>query len=172
MLPMKHISIYILPNNLFEKLTVHNAQTSSLLPLTLPALHLRISLNIQLRSLLQAQDKISSRSWLNEGSDSPPGGVSVVLWSAASRQAVLDDLVAGRGGCELWAGGEVADKLDLREWAWGGGRECAESSWGAGGAEDLAGEHGDGFGDVLDWIGGEGCGSGMWDVRIVSRGRL
>lgn len=128
---------------------MNNAEARSLLPLTLPALHLRISLNIQQGSLLQSQDKIPPRTRLNKGSDSPPAGVSVVLWSAASRQAVLDNLVAGRGGCELWAGGEVADELDLREWARGGGGECAEGSWGAGGAEDLAGEHGDGFGGVV-----------------------
>lgn len=58
--------------------------------------------------------------------------------------------MARRSGSELRAGGEVTDKLDLGEWAWGGGRECAKGGWCAGSAKDLAGEHLDGL-LVIDW---------------------
>lgn len=70
--------------------------------------------------------------------------------------------MAGAGSSQLWAGGEVADKLDLSQRAWSGGGECAKGGWLAGSAEDLAGKHVDG--DVFCGIGGvEGCGCGMED---------
>lgn len=52
--------------------------------------------------------------------------------------------MAGAGSSQFWAGGEVADELDLGKWAWCSGGECAESVWLAGSAKDLAGEHIDG----------------------------
>lgn len=68
--------------------------------------------------------------------------------------------MAGAGSGQLWAGSEVADELDLGEWAWSGGGECAESDWLASSAEKLAREHIDG--DVFCGVGGvEGCGCGM-----------
>ena len=86
--------------------------------------------------------------------------MSVILWSAGSSQRVLDDLVAGAGSSQLWAAGEVADELDLGEWAWCSGGECAEGGWLAGSTEDLAGEHING--NVFCGVGGvEGCGCGM-----------
>lgn len=69
--------------SLVLELTVNNSKAGSLLSLRLPALHLRVSFHVQERSLLQAQNEISPCASLNEGSDSPPAGVSVVLWSAA-----------------------------------------------------------------------------------------
>lgn len=127
------------------ELTVNNAKTRSLLSLALPALHLCISLNIQQGTLLESQNEIPSCASLDKGSDSPPRSVSVILWSAGRRQRVLDDLVAGAGSSQLWAGGEVADELDLGEWAWSGGGECAKGGWLVGSAENLAGEHDDGL---------------------------
>lgn len=131
---------------------MNNAKTRSLLSLTLPALHLRISLDVQKGTLLESQNEIPSCASLDKGSDSPPRSVSVILWSAGSRQRVLDDLVAGAGSSQLWAGGEVADELNLGEWAWYSGGECAEGGWLAGSAENLAGEHIDGI--VLCGVGG------------------
>ena len=134
---------------------MHNAQTTLLLTLAaLPLLHLRLALDIHQGTLLQAQDEIPPRARLKERSDSPPARVSVIFWTTAGRQAVLDDLVAAGGRSQLWGTSKVADKLDLGEWARWSGAEGAGGERGAQGAESLAGEHLGVFG-LVDWCGGE-----------------
>lgn len=91
---------------------MHNIQRLPLLPLRIRILiHLRISLHINQRPLIQRQQEIPPRARLNESSHAPPARLSVVPGPAARREAVLDDLVAGRGGCQLGGAGQVADQL-------------------------------------------------------------
>lgn len=123
---------------------MHNIQRPPLLPLSIGILiHPRVALHINQRPLIQRQQKVPPRPRLNEGSHVPPARLPVVPGAAARRQAVLDDLAAGRGGCQLRRAGQVADELQLGEGAGGGGAEGAEGGGGKGarGAENGAGEH-------------------------------
>lgn len=125
---------------------MNNVQSTSLLTLDiLPGVHLSIALNVDEGTLVQVHDEVASCASLDEGSDSPPAGLAVILWSTAGSERVLDDLVAGAGGRELWGGRKMADELDLGEWASCGGGESASCDWSARGAEDLARKHSDGI---------------------------
>lgn len=140
-----------------DQLTMHNIQRPPLLALSISILiHLRISLHINQRPLIQRKQEIPPRARLNEGSHAPPARLPVIPRPAARREAVLDDLAAGRGGCQLRRASQVADELELGEGARGGGAEGAE--WrgrkGARGAEHGTGEH------VCGFCGGGG-GGGM-----------
>ena len=121
---------------------MHNVQGPPLLPLGIRILiHLRVSLDINQRSLVQRQQEVPPRARLNEGSHVPPARLSVVPGAAGGGEAVLDDLAAGRGGRQLGRAGQVADELQLGKGAGWGGAECAEGRSGesARGTEDGAG---------------------------------